>query len=185
MYLLSKFLFYCICLRYCWEATLPLWNGDSLFLAVIEYVVSMVCSDRLGCSMTCLRIVLIYNSLFTFSLPLTIDKAFGFWFCFLLFADLVSADSLFDSLSGHGCAAQHIQPLSLARWVYLSLQIHTLCHNLPEWCSHAPSNMLAIQGLSLSLCSFILLAVAYTCKYTMALTHRHTQSTLETMAENW
>lgn len=36
----------------------------------------------------------------------------------------------------------------------VSLQIHTLCHNLPEWCSHAPGNMTA--SLSLSLCSFLL-----------------------------
>lgn len=115
----------------------------------------------------------IYISLFTIQFPLLIDKAYGFWFCFLLFGDLVSIDSSLDFLSGHGCAAQHTQPLeSLARWVYLSLCRFTPCAitSLSDaamlraiWRQFMVSN-------SLSVLSFTLLPVAYPCKYIMTLT---------------
>ncbi len=76
------------------------------------------------------------------------------------------------------CATHSVPGESGPTSLSVSLQIHTLCHNLPEWCSHAPSNMPTIHGLSLSLCS--LFHSAASCVYRQAHsdtnTHTHTHT---------
>lgn len=117
----------------------------------------------------------ICNSLSIFPFPLMIDKACGFWFCPYCSGLLSSQTLIRFSVRPWMCCTTHSAPgESGSMGLSVSLQIHTMCHNLSEWCSHASSNISTIQGLSFSL--HCLFHSAASCIYMQVYNHTSTKT---------